>query len=463
MQYQGPSLEKINSVRSSAGVYRNLQDGFFRLFPLTSNNARLEIVPGCFLRKAGGKIVSESESEADKLASQIYEFVEQDTPAGSLELVKRTLYEICEAASSRETNDLRIALASKGDAGADKVAWYLVSMAGDADRLREIVQKAIGDAGKSANVIERLVACVVPIEDSAEKESTPYFNVNRSLSVRFLEDLEWVLSSEKAIGEYLSNILEFYCFMFIAQSCLTVERRLEGEREVAPLYFALDWEKTTQSRRCYKQGFKKLEPAIENMFVHAGILEILNTNDSGEQYDYIAINRAIEDNPAIEPEIAAAIRSVTETCRMQAREQKSVELFSDIELPSESPFCLKDEIDYLYKTIRAILFNTDRNQARNRYSNAFRIFCQGGLRFEKVRGRSGTMLNLTEETLLLLTAVSVGNKESLSLVELFRSFETRGVFLDEPSREAVAEFYDRRNMLDKKSDSGETQYVKRIL
>lgn len=73
------------------------------------------------------------------------------------------------------------------------------------------------------------------------------------------------------------------------------------------------------------------------------------------------------------------------------------------------------------------------------------------------------MLNITDDTLLLLTVVSIGHRDSMSLTELFGQFERRGVFMDETTKEEVARFFEKRSMLDKKSDSGETQYVKRIL
>ena len=51
----------------------------------------------------------------------------------------------------------------------------------------------------------------------------------------------------------------------------------------------------------------------------------------------------------------------------------------------------------------------------------------------------------------------------MRLVDVFKSFERKGVFFDEGTKETVVKFYERLNILEKKSDSGDAQYVKRIL
>ena len=51
----------------------------------------------------------------------------------------------------------------------------------------------------------------------------------------------------------------------------------------------------------------------------------------------------------------------------------------------------------------------------------------------------------------------------MALKEVFLQFERRGVYLDRYSKEAVVDLFDKVNILDKKSDSGDAQYVKPIL
>lgn len=51
----------------------------------------------------------------------------------------------------------------------------------------------------------------------------------------------------------------------------------------------------------------------------------------------------------------------------------------------------------------------------------------------------------------------------MSLNEVFRQFEMRGIYLDQPSKDEVVQFYTKLNLIEKKSDSGDAQYVRRIL
>ena len=64
--------------------------------------------------------------------------------------------------------------------------------------------------------------------------------------------------------------------------------------------------------------------------------------------------------------------------------------------------------------------------------------------------------------ILLLTAVSI-KKDKISLKALFKEYERRGVFLDKYSKGEIIELLSKLNLIDKKSDSGDAQYVKSIL
>lgn len=68
-----------------------------------------------------------------------------------------------------------------------------------------------------------------------------------------------------------------------------------------------------------------------------------------------------------------------------------------------------------------------------------------------------------KEFLIFLTKLAIHDEEKLSLNEVFRQFELRGVFLDQPSKDEIVQFYTKLNLIEKKSDSGDAQYVRRIL
>ena len=73
------------------------------------------------------------------------------------------------------------------------------------------------------------------------------------------------------------------------------------------------------------------------------------------------------------------------------------------------------------------------------------------------------MLNLSEETLIFITKLCIKNQEQMRLKDVFKAFERRGIFLDDISKEQATDYYEKLNLIEKKSDSGDAKYVKRIL
>ena len=62
----------------------------------------------------------------------------------------------------------------------------------------------------------------------------------------------------------------------------------------------------------------------------------------------------------------------------------------------------------------------------------------------------------------MLVAVSI-TEERVELKQLWKELENRGVWLDHHSKEEVVKMLDKLNYMEKKSDSGDAQYVKSIL
>ena len=82
--------------------------------------------------------------------------------------------------------------------------------------------------------------------------------------------------------------------------------------------------------------------------------------------------------------------------------------------------------------------------------------------FLKRRGSYGYILNLNRDILLIMTALCVKDKK-IRLNQLFEEYEKRGLFFDRYSKEEIIKLLTKLNLIDKKSDSGDAQYVKPIL
>ena len=83
--------------------------------------------------------------------------------------------------------------------------------------------------------------------------------------------------------------------------------------------------------------------------------------------------------------------------------------------------------------------------------------------FTQIRGSAGTVFVLTQEYLLLLTNLVIGERDKLRLYEVIKEFERRGIFFDKESRKALVGFYERLGNVEKMSDSGDAIYVKKTI
>lgn len=118
------------------------------------------------------------------------------------------------------------------------------------------------------------------------------------------------------------------------------------------------------------------------------------------------------------------------------------------------------EVKFLFESVRLQFENTARSRPYSSYAEKFEEYSR---KYLKRRGRSGMMLNLSEETLIFLTKICIKDQEKMRLNDVFSEFEARGVFLDNHSKIEVMHYYEKLNLIEKKSDSGDAQYVKRIL
>ena len=51
----------------------------------------------------------------------------------------------------------------------------------------------------------------------------------------------------------------------------------------------------------------------------------------------------------------------------------------------------------------------------------------------------------------------------IRLSKLFDEFEKRGLLFDRESKKKITDLYEKMNLLEKRSDSGDAQYVKSVL
>ncbi len=343
-----------------------------------------------------------------------------------------------------------------GNKSVDRVADFLYCVLGVDDQDKENIKQA----GKNYpfNVLEKmLVDAIETHEENITLEGDRYFQVKRSIQQRFKNDFSFMLSSGMTSIDDLSNLLAFYYFYYVSQCAVTLDLFGNGDRDrLQALYFALDWEKVSKNRECCKSGWSMLSNSISRMFSHAITLEILNQNDS-PMMDYIDFKKLADTNNDFDLDIAREVKRAEQTYTSYIGDYKKFDAIEQIPGANQTDSAIR----HLFKCVWAQFNDTDRKRVSQLYSEKFSEFCK--YRFVKNRKKLGLVLNLTERDIIFLTKLALRQEERMRLNELYKQYELRGVYLDTTSKALLQEFFTKLNLIDKKSDSGDAQYVKRIL
>ena len=104
---------------------------------------------------------------------------------------------------------------------------------------------------------------------------------------------------------------------------------------------------------------------------------------------------------------------------------------------------------------------TTRGSINNKYVKEIEKYIASG--FIQSRGRSGRVLVLNQDYLILLTNIVIGNEDKLRFHELLKEFQQRGVFVDKQTEQELIKFYERIGNVERMSDSGDAVYVRKTV
>lgn len=245
-------------------------------------------------------------------------------------------------------------------------------------------------------------------------------------------------------------LTHFYAFMYCCQLLLKFEQfHLADYDKLLPLYFALEWESLSGRRSAAGiEGFKRIKEKSKNLFVHIHTISQLSHNRMNKEKRFMnyseLYNLVKEDNDTYH----TFLQDIKDWIGIY-REWSGIKKISEPESLEEA-----------FKTLFESLQEGMNARTCERYGQ--NIDDLGSSLFLKNRGSLGQVLNMNQDMLLLLTAVCIKN-ERIPLNHLFIEFEKRGVAFDRYSKKEIIHLFDSLNIIDKKSDSGDAQYVKPIL
>ena len=326
------------------------------------------------------------------------------------------------------------------------------------------------------NLLYKLIIESLPeLEDKPKaKFSIEYSNAFDEITKLFLYDFNTLSNSEELFLEHIEDLFKYYYFFYLSQTAINLN--MFGEpKEIKPICFSMDWETLSETRRSYNFGWKHALLNLENLFSHANTLELLNyisINDEkiGDYAKIVDVYHKLSEDEA--KDFVLKVKELSEFYKPQIESLKSPfktgKNWLDCETSLSNRLATKKfdnkiqvEIYSLFYRIDYQFINSQRDKPYKDYSNWLIEFFKSN--YTKFRGRLGYTTSINQETLLFLTKICISNEDKIRLKTLWRKLEERGISFDETSKVEIVKLFERINLLEKKSDSGDAQYVKSII
>jgi len=308
---------------------------------------------------------------------------------------------------------------------------------------------------------EIILTEIEALKTKKSKKKQQYEPLLSNFAKTFQKDLIYLSKHKDYFLTSFPLITHYYVFMYICQLVFKFEQFINADySKTQSFYFALDWESISKRREAASglESFKAIKEKSENLFPHIHTISHLNHNSINEEY----LNNQEKVIPFIPySKLYYLIKEKGEefekTFLIELKDW--IKDYSDIMLKTS----MLDEATTVPEAFKSLHSSVKAGMSEGVYKKyGANIEDLGANQFIKSRGSLGQVFNLRQDFLLILTAVSVKDKR-IPLNDLFIEFEKRGVALDLHSKKEVITLFDNLNIIDKKSDSGDAQYVKPIL
>lgn len=336
-----------------------------------------------------------------------------------------------------------------------EIAKYLYSIFVD-DEIKCIAKRNYNEDAE--NILYKLVLKALPKLKDEKAVYEGYRCCLPYVKDLFLKDFKFLISNHELYKNSLQRFLEFYYLFYVSQLSIKLARFEKADfNKVEKLYFSLGWESLSKNRTAYLNGWNYLKGCTAPLFSHAILLELLNHSNIDKQLNYVDLYKIFsnENSDEIDNDIERLCNEYLE------RRRDGIDWDKYRTKNYNSGNRTFDRVHDLFCVIEYQFENTTRLRKRQLYKDWFDKFVEG--RFAKKRGPLGYCLSLNEEDIILLTKLCINTNEKLKLNDLFNKFKERGISFDRDSKIKIVELYEKLNLIEKKSDSGDAQYVKSIL
>lgn len=274
----------------------------------------------------------------------------------------------------------------------------------------------------------------------------------------FNNDFKWMMEEldTTAIVRYIHLLLHFYVCYTLLQTLPKLSYKQKNTANQTPYYFILKSERASITHDAVL-GWNKTLPKsfLDKIYGRSQALDILNCVLGGDIGFYPEVLSRISQTPFEENKA-----DCEELLRLYQKEKRDV--FSkrssesgsidEIDITVDSYEEFFEKLEYLCLGLQSPSYVSRMRK---------KVIDLLSMRFLQIR-RGNYVLVLDNEILVFLIAMITKGKR-VKLEDMYKGFNSYGIFFNRGTRLAIESYLLKLNLLDRKSDSGEAQYVKVIL
>lgn len=275
------------------------------------------------------------------------------------------------------------------------------------------------------------------------------------LSKVFRKDLRFLSSRPKYFLSEIKQFFSFYAFTYSAQLSLSLGSWKEGiEPQSKPIYFIMDHERASSERTHIKNhGYKLFQESSFRIFPMLTMLELLQPEASEKYSKKIplwAISSRVQDSgfDNLKEHLENFARAF---CTQRELTYKF----------NENAYTALDWLEQIMRIAQVQFQVGERQNINKRY--VIEIEKTLASHFIQSRGRSGRVLVLNQDYIVLLTNLVIGEAEKIRFQDLLNEFQLRGIYVDKQTEQELIKFYDRIGNVERMSDSGDAIYVRKTI
>lgn len=273
----------------------------------------------------------------------------------------------------------------------------------------------------------------------------------------FNEDLKWLMSLESSvIIRHIHLFLHFYICYELLQSIPKLTYKNRNTEKTEPFYFILQSEKASASHDGVRNWKEKMPKGLlDKVFGHSQALDILNSVLGRSVGFYKEIIDSLIQTPFEENRDACeTLLNIYQKEKRNVFSNRSSESAS-IEEIDTSVSSYEDFVEKLERLCVGLQSPSYISRMRKKIIDVLSI------RFLQLR-RGNYVLVLDNEMLLFLIAM-ITKSERVKVEDMYKKFNEYGIIFNLGTKNAIESYLLKLNLLDRKSDSGEAQYVKVVL